>query len=92
MLSQYDTTFIPQKAIKSQAFTDFLTAHPVLETSKLHEDILNEVIEVNMTSNDKVWQMFFDSASRMGPKGKIVAGVGVVFIRHTTMLSPMPSH
>ena len=24
--------------------------------------------------------MFFDGASRMGPKGKIVTGVGVVFV------------
>ena len=33
-----------------------------------------------MTFEDEVWQMFFDGASRMGPKGKIVAGVGVVFV------------
>jgi len=33
-----------------------------------------------MTSEDEVWQMFFDGASRIGPKGKIIAGVGVVFI------------
>ena len=28
----------------------------------------------------KVWQVFFDEASRVGPKGRIIAGVGVVFI------------
>ena len=28
----------------------------------------------------KYGQMFFDGASRIGPKGKIIAGVGVVFI------------
>jgi len=33
-----------------------------------------------MTFEDEVWQMFFDGASRMGPKGKIVAGVGFVFV------------
>jgi len=33
-----------------------------------------------MTSEDKVWQMLFDGASRTGPKGKIIIGVGVVFI------------
>ena len=46
---------VPQMEIKSQALADTLTAHPVLKTLKLHEDILDEVIEVNMTSEDKVW-------------------------------------
>ena len=44
LLSQYDMTFIPQKAIKGQALADFLAAHPVSETLKLHEDIPDEVI------------------------------------------------
>ena len=73
-------TFVPQKAIKGQALADFLAAHPVPETSKLHEDIPDEVIKANMTSSDGVWQMFFDSASRIGLKGKIVARVGVIFV------------
>jgi len=59
---------------------DFLTAHPVPESSKLHEDIPDEVIEDNIISSDDVWQLFFDGTSRTRPKGKIVAGVGVVFI------------
>ena len=34
-----------------------------------------------MTSeNDYMGQMFFDGASRTSPKGKIIAGVGVVFV------------
>jgi len=72
--------FVPQKAVKGQALADFLAAHPVLESSKLHEEISDEIFEYNMTSEDEVWQMFFDGASRTGPKGKIIAGVGVVFI------------
>ena len=73
-------TFIPHKAIKSQALVDFLATHPVLETLKLHKDVPGEVIEANMTSKDEVWQMFFNYASRMGPKGMTIAGVGVVFV------------
>ena len=80
LLSQFDMTFVPQKAIKCQALADFLAAHPISETLKLREDILNEVIEANMTSSDNVWQMFFDDALRTNPKGKIIAGVGVVFV------------
>ena len=50
----------------------------VPETSKLNEDIPDEVIKTNMTSNDKVWQMFFDGILRMGPKE--IVRVVVVFI------------
>jgi len=80
LLSQYDMILTPQKAVKGQALAEFLAAHPVPEQSKLHEDIPDEVFESNATSEEEVWQMFFDGASRMGPKGKIIAGVGVVFI------------
>jgi len=72
--------FVPQKAVKGQTLADFLAAHPVSESSKLHEDIPDEIFESNITSEDEVWQMFFDGASRIGPNGKIIAGVGVVFI------------
>jgi len=33
-----------------------------------------------MVSEDEVWQMLFDGASRTDPKSRIIAGVGVVFI------------
>ena len=72
--------FVSQKAVKGQALAEFMAAHPVPESSKLHEDIPDEAFESNTTSEDEVWQMFFDGASRIGPKGKIIAGVGVVFI------------
>jgi len=53
-LSQYDMTFIPQKAIKCHTLVDFLTARPLPKTLKLHEDIPIEFIEDNMTTNDEV--------------------------------------
>ena len=54
LLSQYDMLFVPQKAVKGQALADFLAAHPVLESSKLHEDIPDEIFESNMTAEDEV--------------------------------------
>ena len=57
-----------------------MAAHSVSESSKLHEDIPDEVFESNITSEDEVWQMFFKGASRIGPKGRIIVGMGVVFI------------
>jgi len=74
--------FVPKKAVKSQALAHFLTAHPVPESSTLYEDIPDEVFESNMTSKDEVWQMYFDGASRTGPKGKIIAGVGWYLSHH----------
>ena len=68
--------FVPQKVIKGQALENFLAAYPAPESSKLHEDIPDEIFESNMTSEDEVWQIFFDGALRTGPKGKIIAGVG----------------
>jgi len=50
LLSQYNMTFVPRKAIKDKALADFLTVLPVSKTLKLHEAIQDEVIEANMTS------------------------------------------
>ena len=64
-------TFVPQKAIKGQALADFLAVHPVSEISKLQEDIPGEFIEANITLSDDVWQLFFDGASRTGPRARL---------------------
>ena len=75
--------FMPQKTIRSQAGADFLADHPVSGTSKLYDDLLNEIAEVNFintSSKEKVWQLFFDGASRTSPEGNIIAGVGIILI------------
>ena len=72
LLSQYDMPFVSQKVVKRQALPDFFAAHLVLEISKLHVNISDKVTEGNITSEDNVWQMFFEGASRTGPIGKII--------------------
>jgi len=62
---------------------DFLANYPVSGSSKLYDDLLNEITEVCTTHaslEEHVWQLFFDGASKMGPRGNIVAGVGVVLV------------
>lgn len=59
---------------------DFLTEHLILESSKLYEDILCETTEANIASNEQQWQLFYDGASRMAPKEKMVIWLGVVFV------------
>ena len=53
LLSQYDMLFVTQNTVKGQTLADFLAAHPVLKSSKLHEDIPDEVFESNMISEDE---------------------------------------
>ena len=75
--------FMPQKAIKGQAVVDFLADHPVSETSKLYDDLSDKIVEVNMinaSSEEQVWLLFFDGASRTSFEGNIIADVGVVLI------------
>jgi len=63
--------------------TNFLAEHPDPKTTKLYEDLPNEIVDVCMTQTsfkEQVWKLFFDGASRMGPKGNTVVEVGVVLV------------
>jgi len=83
LLSQYEMLFLPQKAVKEQAVEDFLAEHPDPRATELYEDLLDEVAEVCLTQTSferQVWQLFFDGASRTGPHGHIIAGVGIVLV------------
>ena len=80
---QYEMQFLPQKAVKGQAVADFLAEHPDLRTTRLYEDLSDEVVEVCMTQTsfeEQVWQQFFDSASRMGLRGNMVARARVILV------------
>ena len=80
--------FLPQKVVKRQAVTDFLAEHPDPTATKFYEDLPDEVVEVCLTQTSferQVWQLFFDGASRTGPRENIIAGVGVVLVSHITI-------
>jgi len=83
-----------QKAVKGQAVADFLADHLVLGISKLYDDLPGEITEaniINVSSEEQVWQLFFDRALRMNPKENIVAGVGVVLIFPNNYVIPRAS-
>ena len=66
-----------------QVVTDFLVEHLDPKATKLYEDLPNEVAEVCLTQTSferQVWQLFFDGASRTGPQGHVIAGVGIVLV------------
>jgi len=69
--------------VKGQAATDFLADHPVPGTSKLYDNLPDEITKVNWISaslEEQVWQLLFDGASRISPARNIIASVGVVLI------------
>jgi len=74
---------MPQKAIKSQVVADFLADHPVPGSLKFYDDIPDEIVEVNAThvsSEEQVWQLFFNRASRTKHGENIVTVVRVVLV------------
>jgi len=62
---------------------DFLPEHPDPKTTILYDDLSNEIVELCMIQTsfyEQVWLLFFYGASRMGPRGNIVTGVGIVLV------------
>ncbi|XP_038687483.1 uncharacterized protein LOC119986862 [Tripterygium wilfordii] len=81
LLSEFDITFVPQKAIKGQALADFLTDHPIPVEWELPEEFPDE--EVFFTDVIPSWKLFFDGAAR-----KYGAGAGVVFVTPQNEVMP----
>ena len=83
LLSQYEMQFMLQKAVKGQVVVAFLVDHLVSGTSRLYDNLPDEIAKVNLTnasSEEQVWQLFFDGASRISPEENIITCVGVVLI------------
>jgi len=71
--------------------TDFLTEHPDPRASRLYEDLPDKIVEVCMTQTsfeEQIWQLFFNRASRTGPRGNIVARLGVVLTSPQNYIIP----
>ena len=86
LLSQYDLHFKQQKSVKGQAICDLLAANPTTDTVEIYDDLPDETHEVNATSYQQVWRLYFDGASRAANVAsapgcsKISSGVGVVLV------------
>ena len=92
LLSQYEIQFLPQKVVKGLAVANFLAEHPDSRAVKLYEDLLDEIVEVCLTQTSiegQVWQLFFDGASRTGPRGNVIAGVGGSPCLPTELCNPL---
>ena len=83
--------FLSQKTVKGQSLADFLAEYPDPRKTKFYEYLPDEVAEVCLTQTffeGQVWQLFFDSASRTGPRENIVAGVRVVLVSPQNYVIP----
>jgi ribonuclease HI len=76
ILTEFDITYMPQKAIKRQALADFLAAHPVQDNSPLKCDFPDEEI-LHIEEGNPIWELYFDGASSIRP----IVGPGVLTVR-----------
>jgi len=61
LMTEFDITFVPQKAVKGQALAEFLAAHPVPDDSPLIAELPDQ--EVFTTEIEAPWELYFDGAS-----------------------------
>jgi Reverse transcriptase-like len=76
ILTEFDITYTPQKAIKGQALADFLAAHPIQDDSPLKCDFPDEET-LHIEEGKPIWELYFDGASSIKP----IAGPGVPTVR-----------
>jgi ribonuclease HI len=76
ILTEFDITYTPQKAIKGQALADFLAAHPIQDDSPLKCDFPDEET-LHVEEGNPIWELYFDGASSIKP----IAGPGVPTVR-----------
>ncbi|KAJ8627664.1 hypothetical protein MRB53_020971 [Persea americana] len=89
LLSQFDIRYVPQKTIKGQALVDFLAEHPLPKDSPLRDDLPNEpVYNVETSSPNASWNMYFDGATRTNEKGKPISGIGILFVSPDKYMIP----
>lgn len=84
ILTEFDITYMPQKAIKGQALADFLAEYPIPDDSPLACEFPGEEV-MHVEEEDPGWEMYFDGASSIRPTTgkqipKIRAGIGLVFV------------
>ncbi|NAV32995.1 reverse transcriptase-like protein [Klebsiella pneumoniae] len=86
VLLQFDITFIPLKAVKGQAVSNFLAAHPLPEHIPINDELPDEQVMSLVGEENSKWELYFDGAASFHKDvehsqtipGR--AGIGLVFI------------
>ena len=74
-LSQFDITYVTQKAIKGYAIAEHLTLLPLPVFDEIKSEFSDEDLMTIQDPRDLVWSLYFDGAMNM--KGR---GIGVVLL------------
>ncbi|XP_073271457.1 uncharacterized protein [Primulina huaijiensis] len=74
-LQQFESTYIPQKAVKGQPLADFLADHPIPVDWELSNDFPDEDVLVIEVAHP--WKMYFDGAAH-----KEGVGAGILFVTY----------
>ena len=74
-LSQFDITYVTQKAIKGYAIMEHLAHLPHSVLDEINSKFLDEDLMTIQDPHDLVWSLYFDGAMNM--KGR---GIGVVLL------------
>ena len=68
-LSQFDITYVTQKAIKGYAIIEHLAHLPLLIFDEINSKFLDEDLMTIQDPRDLVWSLYFDGAMNMKARG-----------------------
>ena len=74
-LSQFDITYVTQKAIKGYTIVEHLAHLPLFVFDEINSEFLNEDLMTIQDPRDLVWSLYFDGAINMKDRG-----IGVVLL------------
>ena len=74
-LSQFDITYVTQKAVKGYVIVEHLAHFPLPIFDEINSEFLDKDLMTIQDSHDLVWSLYFDGAMNM--KGR---GIGVVLL------------
>ena len=75
VLSEYDITYVTQKAIKGQVIADHLASHPLPSYAPVRTDFPDEDVLFATEDEHEEWSMYFDGA--FNDQG---SGAGIVLV------------
>ena len=90
VISIWNTLFTTEshKRTSGGGFPGWASRSKGNRTLRRSPDEVAEVCQTQTSFKRQVWQLFFDGALRIGPKGYIIAGVGVVLVSPQNYVIP----
>ena len=82
LLSEFDISYVTQKAIKGQAVADFLADNPIMENIEREAEFPDsEIMNIEVQED---WKLYFDGAANRNR-----CGIGILLISPEQVHSPL---